>query len=234
MLLLSGQTLFPVLGETADIALPRFLKRSLISQPVRACQGLQYDVELLEEQLSFLGCVPAFAIDYYLMSYDNAPFDDEALAGASMSKKDKPVIPIKIRPPRLEDYPALLEMQMSYEMEEVMLPGRKYNPQAAKVNLKNILRNETSLVAEFDGKLIGKINTNARGWTRRQIGGVYVKPPFRRLGVAGVMLDGMKKRLIAEGKVPSLYVRKKNIAAVGVYRKAGFKTLAGYRISYMA
>jgi predicted GNAT family acetyltransferase len=98
--------------------------------------------------------------------------------------------------------------------------------------LQRIFTNEQMLVAELNGRLVGKINTSADSFTRFQVGGVYVHPDFRAQGIALRMTAEFVRSLIAQGKGVSLFVKKSNPAALSVYRRAGFEFLADYRISY--
>jgi predicted GNAT family acetyltransferase len=88
------------------------------------------------------------------------------------------------------------------------------------------------LVADLGGRLAGKINTNAVTFTRYQIGGVYVHPDYRGLGIARKMAAAFASGLIAQGKGISLFVKKANAAARKVYQRVGFETLGDYRINY--
>jgi ribosomal protein S18 acetylase RimI-like enzyme len=224
VLMYSKRTLFPVLDGLTVIPVPMFLKRFLLSTPVHAIHGLLEDVSLLEAALYPLHYEPIGRVDYYLMAYD---------AGKTSPKRFDRTPGLTLRPVRQSDYKALFEMQMNYEIEEVAINLKRYRPELARLSLSRILSQEDMLVAEYKGKLVGKINTNARSFTRRQLGGVYVKPPFRRMGVASSMIDAMIEKLTQENSAISLYVRKSNKPALFVYTRAGFRTVADYRISYI-
>jgi ribosomal protein S18 acetylase RimI-like enzyme len=223
VLMYSKRTLFPVFDGLSVLPIPLFLKRFLLSTPIHAIHGLLKDVSLMEAALYPLHYASIGHVDYYLMAYD-----------AALSPKDFDRTPgLLLRSARKSDYKALFEIQMSYEMEEVAINLKRYKPELARLSLARILAQEDMLVAEYEGKLVGKINTNARSFTRRQLGGVYVKPAFRRMGVASSMIDAMIEKLTREKTAISLYVRKSNTAAQFVYKQAGFRTVADYRISYI-
>jgi predicted GNAT family acetyltransferase len=80
--------------------------------------------------------------------------------------------------------------------------------------------------------MVGKINTNAAAFTRSQIGGVYVHPDYRGLGIATGLTAAMVQELAAAGKGVSLFVKKRNLAAQRVYRRIGFRVIGDYRICY--
>ncbi|MDR2160415.1 MAG: GNAT family N-acetyltransferase, partial [Treponema sp.] len=98
--------------------------------------------------------------------------------------------------------------------------------------LARILADEQILAAELDGRIVGKINTNAGSFTRRQIGGVYVHPGCRALGIGRRMTAEFTRRLIRQGWGVSLFVKKRNRAARKIYLALGFETVGDYRISY--
>ena len=52
------------------------------------------------------------------------------------------------------------------------------------------------------------------------------------MGIALAIVAAMRDRFRREKIALSLYVRKSNIAAQIVYKRAGFRTVADYRISY--
>jgi len=88
------------------------------------------------------------------------------------------------------------------------------------------------LVAELNGRLIGKINTNAATFARYQVGGVYVLPEYRGRGIARRMAVEFITSLTAQGRGISLFVKKSNPAARRVYQRIGFEILGDYRINY--
>jgi RimJ/RimL family protein N-acetyltransferase len=223
ILMYSKRTLFPVLDGLTAIPVPMFLKRFLLSVPIHAVHGLLDDVSVMEAELYPLGYEPVTRIDYYLMAWDDWTQAPEYVP---------PVPGLTLRPAQISDYKALFEMHLSYELEEVAVNMKRYKPELARLSLSRILEREEMLVAEYRGELVGKINTNARSFTRRQLGGIYVKPPYRRMGIAQTMVAAMRDKFRREKTALSLYVRKSNIPAQIVYKRAGFRTIADYRISY--
>jgi predicted GNAT family acetyltransferase len=95
--------------------------------------------------------------------------------------------------------------------------------------MERLFKTEQVLVAELDGRVVGKINTNAVTFTRRQIGGVYVHPDYRGMGIARRMAGEFASSLVSG---ISLFVRKSNTAARNVYLGIGFEIAGDYRISY--
>jgi len=223
LLLHSHRTLFPVFNRNKAVPAPRFLNRFLGKVPIHAIQGLREDVELLEALMENQGYFAAERIDYDLMSLDNAPRPEALRAGPAK---------LILRSPVPEDGEQLFALQSAYEQEEVLPGNAAFNPAVSRLNLESILSKEHVFAAELDGQVVGKINTSAESFTRYQIGGVYVRPDCRGLGIAVKMTSVFVQNLLALGRGITLFVKKRNAAARAVYRKAGFTVLADYRITY--
>jgi len=223
LLIHSRQTLFPVFDKNSQIPAPRFLNRFLGKVYIHALQGLREDAERLETLMEDQGYYAAERIEYELMNLDGAlkPMTQKAIPAA-----------LKLRPPLPKDEDALYALQSAYEQEEVLPANAVFNPAVARLNIHNILEKEQVLVAELNGQIVGKINTSAKSFTRCQIGGVYVRPDCRNLGIGSKMTAVFAEALLAQGKGISLFVKKRNAAACKVYHKIGFSVTADYRITY--
>jgi len=163
------------------------------------------------------------SIDYYLMGLDSAP-KTEALKTAPAG--------LVLRLPLPQDEEQLFALQSAYEQEEVLPQNAVFEPTHCRLNLQQILSRERVLVAELDGQVVGKINTSAKSFTRYQIGGVYVRPDCRSLGIGAKMTAAFLQGLLSQGRGITLFVKQSNIAAIKVYRKIGFTILGDYRITY--
>ena len=223
LLLHSNRSLFPVFNDNPDIPGPRFLNRFLGKVHIHALQGLRDDTQLLEHLMEKQGYYAAERIDYDLMSIEKAPGPEAFRAGPPG---------LIIRKPMDGDVDNLIALQSAYEQEEVIPKNGVFDPNASRLNLKHILSTERVLLAELDGRIVGKINTSAESFTRHQIGGVYVRPDCRGLGIALKMTAIFVESILACGKGINLFVKKRNAAARAVYLKAGFAALADYRICY--
>jgi ribosomal protein S18 acetylase RimI-like enzyme len=223
LLIFSKQTLFPVFNRDTFIPLPRFLGRLVRNVPLHAIQGLTEEVQILEGAFSALGINPMDIKDYDLMALDQAP------EAAALRSGPETLI---LRRPGITDTDDLYILQSGYEKEEVLPKGSIFNPAACRLNLQRILAEEEVLAAELNGRIVGKINTSARTFTRRLVGGVYVHPEYRGLGIGRRMAAEFVFSILAGGKGASLFVKKQNPAARTVYSRIGFRKLADYRISY--
>jgi RimJ/RimL family protein N-acetyltransferase len=223
LLLHSGRTLFPIFDTPLYIPVPYFMNRLLRKVPIRAIQGLRKDTDALEYTLTGLGYHCADRIDYDLMSLDGEPNSEALTAGPAG---------LVLRKPDVSDWDALYLLQAAYEQEEVLPRGTVFNPASCRRLLEHIIIGEHILAAELDGRIVGKINTNALSFSRYQIGGVYVHPDYRGRGIAISMGAAFARFLISEGWRLSLFVKKRNPAARAVYLRIGFTVAGDYRISY--
>jgi ribosomal protein S18 acetylase RimI-like enzyme len=216
-------SLLPVLGENKDIPAPRFLGRFLSLIPIHSVQGLTCDTEVFEAFLLRAGRRSGSRIDYETMYTDREPW-------AGVLPKGPPGL--ILRPPDTADIEALFPLQAAYEQEEVLPPDTAFSPASCRLTLERIIRREYVLAACLDGRIVGKVNTNAESFTRWQIGGVYVQADCRGRGIAALMIAALVRELVARGKGVSLFVKKRNAAARSVYRRIGFVNAGDYRIVY--
>jgi ribosomal protein S18 acetylase RimI-like enzyme len=213
----------PVLGKIRTIPPLHFMKGFLGRPPVHAVQGRLEDAETLEAALADLGYSAAEQRNYDLMALAKAPGDESS--GAFPRG-------LELRRPDFADLEELYPLQAGYEKEEVLPQGTILNPATCRLALSNILSKEQSLIACLDKRIVGKINTNARSFTRVQIGGVYVLPEYRGRGIGRRMTAVFAGELMAGGLGVTLFVKKNNPAAQKIYRQIGFEDAGDYRISY--
>jgi predicted GNAT family acetyltransferase len=221
LLFQSGKMLFPIFGGEQSIQLPQHIKRAIQTSKIQGIQGLSADTEILEDALLQLGFSTGKRIDFNLMTLDSEA-DTPSFIGLPNG--------ITLRMADKQDYAELLPLHEAYEREEVLPPGTIIHPKFYRIRLAALLEKEQMLAAVYNGRIIGKINTNARSFSRCQIGGVYVAPQYRNLGIGYAMTGVFSKILLAEGRGVSLFVKKNNHAAQAVYHKTGFKKAGDYRI----
>jgi GNAT superfamily N-acetyltransferase len=231
LLLYSRRILYPVFHlprstaaelPAAGVPLPPFF--SLIqSGPLHAMQGLAEDMDLLETSLNRKGFFASSSCDYELLSFDAPPVSPPETG---------PPRGLVIRRPEAADIDGLFPLQHDYERQEVLPRGAVFNPAACRRSLELLVGEGTMLIAELEGRIAGKININAQSFTRLQIGGVYVLPGLRNLGIARAMTAALIRKYCPLKQNFSLFVKKTNAPARRVYHSTGFTKIADYRINY--
>ena len=200
------QSLLPVLGDLLGdqkiIPPPHFLRGFFGAAPIHSLQGRKEDVLIMEAAMENTGLCAEEKIDYDLMCIDHPPSGFNSVCAG-----------LVIRKPHGADMNALAALHAAYEQEEVLPAAADFNAAVSRLNMERIFSKEQMLVAELDGRLAGKINTNAVTFTRFQIGGVYVHPEFRRLGIARRMAGEFTASLASQGRGISLFVKKSNPSA---------------------
>jgi GNAT superfamily N-acetyltransferase len=218
----SQRSVFPIFGEVGIPELP-FLERFLKKVPIHAIQGLQNDVEILDNAVFPYGLKPAETVDYELMALDAAPPPPCFTQGPAS---------LVLRKPLTSDMDRLFKLQSAYEQEEVLPRGVEFNAAACRLLLEHLVAQEQMLIACIGPRIVGKINTSAKSFSRYQVGGVFVHPDYRGQGIASRMALVFVNLLRAQGRDISLFVRMRNTTARALYRRIGFRTLGTYRISY--
>jgi ribosomal protein S18 acetylase RimI-like enzyme len=218
----SNQNLLPVLCGQEYVPVPHFLRGLFGTVPIHSLQGRKEDVLIMQTALEKIGLCAAEEIDFNLMCIDHPPSDFHMACHEGLV----------IRKPQATDLNALAALQAAYEQEEVLPLASEFNAAVSRLNTERIFSKERVLVAELNGTLIGKINTNAITFTRYQVGGVYVHPDYRGMGIARRMAGEFITSLTTQGRGISLFVKKSNAAARRVYQRIGFEILGDYRINY--
>lgn len=218
---------FPVLGSRATTdaramaALPESpaLRAGWSSRRPFSCIGRAADVDCLE---SVFGWKPRLEVLY------------NAMAQADFCRAD-PWIPsrlIRIRRAGISDLDALAPLAAAYDREEVLTELHRFDYEVCKAAQLNSLRHFVVYVAEYEGRLVGRAQTNASGFERDQIGGVYVEPAFRNKGIAKALMSSLLLDLNSRGRLASLFVKRNNHPAIRLYEHCGFEFVSDYRIDY--
>jgi len=223
LLIYSRKTLIPVFCGKKEIPCPGFLKEYAKKNKIHSAQGQKEDVLALEDILIKMGAQASDIYDYDLMNLDNQP-EKKCFSSGPVN--------LILRTPRLVDLDAIAPLQAAYEKVEVLPSGSEFSPAASRLNLANIIAKGQIMCAEINGRMAGKININAVSFTRYQVGGVFVHPDFRGLGIARRMTAEFISPLIKSGKGITLFVKKTNFQARRLYSSLGFTAFGDYRISY--
>ena len=226
----SRSSLIPVLGmgkfsasTKKENLMPDFPGNFLRKKMIHSLQGLKNEVVLFEKAMEKTGRKITDKFDYDLMSLDSHPDRNNFKSGPAN---------LVFRVPGLVDLDRITPLQAAYEKEEVIPAGSAFNPAASRASTSNIIANGMILAAELNGRFVGKIHVNAVSFTRYQIGGVYIHPDFRGLGIGRRMTAEFITSLLNESRGVTLFVKKNNMAAQRLYKGLGFTVKGDYRITY--
>lgn len=182
--------------------------------------GRTRDVEILQD---LVGGRPRHVIDYQLLS----------LRWAGYPPPGPPPTPgMTLTRPRPSAWKELMPLQMAYEVEEVLLPGREPQAAQSRAALAASLEHQRVLIARLNGQIIARVATNARGFQGDQIGGVYTDPGWRQRGVSRWLMTHLLADLRRDERHASLFVKDDNRPARELYRSLGFSFVSPFRISY--
>ncbi len=187
---------------------------------LHSIMGNREDVELLADSFA---STPRHSIDYALLSLDWRRFPPP----------DSPPDPgLRIVQPSPSEWRRLLQLQIAYEVEEVLLPGRSPSLSTSKTSLTHSLNTQLVLVAVYRGEAIARVATNARGYAGDQLGGVFTDPAWRGKGVARWLMTHLLTEMQKTRRNASLFVKLDNEAAQALYRSLNFLFESDFRISY--
>jgi GNAT superfamily N-acetyltransferase len=222
-LLTAGVTAFPLAAEPAVSASFGGLRRSRSIRAIKpsSCVGLDHQVSALEDALSWS---PAIRNRYSVMSLDPAAYRPGPAAGGDF-------LPRRATVDDLEDLSVLAGL---YDREEVLTYLHRFDPAASKAGQLRSLKTQIVYLVRWKGRAIARAQTNARAWTRDQLGGIYVLPEFRGLGIGRAVVQALIEDRLAEGRGLCLFVKETNAPALGLYRSLGFAHESPYRVDYFA
>jgi len=196
--------------------------------PIRTIIGATSDVISMEEFLqSHLPQNLIRVVDYSLLSRPVLP-------GQYDQDPRSPDPKLEILRPHPSSWRSLMPIQIAYEKEEVLAPGRKPIIAHSRDHLIDSLNNQIVLIAVWKETIIGRVATNALGYHYGQVGGVYTIPGWRRRGVARWLMLHLLYELQRRQRGASLFVKHTNIGARRLYKSLGFHDSRPFRISYFS
>ncbi len=235
VLLSSGGTAFPVLsgsfdsgGQEASLALQGLrAARTVRTWHPSACVGASDHVGAL---IAALRWKQELAVEYDAMYL--AP---GTCGQASQPDNRTPVSGIaEYRLATPADLDALYPLAAAYEKSEVMTALHAFDPAACRATQAKNLKTQLVYLATMHGRVVARAQTNAQGWAFDQIGGIFVDPEFRGLGLGRGVVDALVSDIAARGRGVSLFVKKSNTVARSLYLSMGFQISRDYRVSYFA
>lgn len=196
--------------------------------------GLTTEVRRLE---TLLGLRPRMCVDHVLMTLDRGalpaagPVPAGPVPAGALPAVALPA-GVVTRRARVRDTARLLALREAYELEEVVLDGRRFDRHGCRRRLRRSLRNELVYVAEHRGRPVATAATNTRGVRVDQIGGVFTTPSRRRTGLGTTVMLALLRGIFRDKEQACLFVKTGNAAALRLYERLGFAARGDYRISY--
>jgi predicted GNAT family acetyltransferase len=186
-----------------------------------SCVGLEAATQAL--QLA-AGWRSALSVRYDAMSLDATDFAASAVPGT---------IPDTItRYAFSGDLDAMMPVARAYEMEEVATAMHPFDEAVCRANQARSLARYRVRVLETGGRVVARAQTNAVGYGREQLGGIIVLREFRGRGYGRQVVTGLAASILADGKGLSLFVKKGNVAARGLYESMGFRFSGDFCVDY--
>ncbi len=215
ILITSSGIILHYINGNANIPLTPILKKVNIFSIAGTTEG----TEIFQK---YLISNPDVVIDYHLMKMNNE--------GSNVNKK----LPegFKLHKCTIADEKNISNLQMLYQIEEVLPPGKTITEKMCSSLVKDRLLNHTVFCIKDiqTNKFVSMAGTNALGMNYIQLGGIYTDAKFRSRGFAQFLIYSLQKEL---GSNLILFVKRNNIPAISAYEKSGFRTIDSYRICYM-
>ncbi len=229
-------TAFPVMATSFDKGGPEAVEivgQLLHSRTVRsyhpsACLGAADHVAALETGLRWK---PELSIEYDAMSLGvvnnlsrTAQFQ-KPRSGESQNR-------VEYWRATPEDLESLYPIAAAYERSEVITRLHVFDPAACRASQARSLKRQIVYMATIHSRVVARAQTNARGITHDQIGGVFVDPDFRGMGIGKGIVSALLADIASRGCGAALFVKKTNDIARNLYASIGFKVARDYRVSY--
>ena len=229
VLLADNGSTFPVLSEpyaSGDYDAVSTLRELNVQQGVHAykpsaCLGAASHVAALESAMEW---TPTLDVEYDAMCLD--PTRRIHIPSPA------PVDIARYRRATLADLDELYPLAAAYEKSEVMTSIHAFDPTSCRASQARSLSSHVVYLGIVRGHIVARAQTNARGWATDQIGGVYVKPEFRGLGLGRGVVSSLVSDIATRSRHVSLFVKKTNTVALSLYRSMGFNRVTDYRVSY--
>lgn len=211
-----------------------FFKENGFDKPV-CLNGTYAGSQLILKALEKLSLFPAESNSYSLLKLDSKSFVKKIIRNHRINR-DLSVLRCK------KDLPAplfaqLLNLQIKYELEEVLPSCMEFDEDSCRLRLLNALRKQyvlalSTINQEGQETLIAKAGTNSIGYKHVQIGGVFTLPEERGKHYAFYLLTLLLSKIVKMKRIPVLFVKKQNSPASKLYDSLCFEKITDYTIAY--
>ncbi|MCR5495044.1 MAG: GNAT family N-acetyltransferase [Treponema sp.] len=211
-----------------------FFKENGFDKPV-CLNGTYAGSQLILKALEKLSLFPAESNSYSLLKLDSKSFVKKIVRNHRINR-DLSVLRCK------KDLPAplfaqLLNLQIKYELEEVLPSCMEFDEDSCRLRLLNALRKQyvlalSTINQEGRETLIAKAGTNSIGYKHVQIGGVFTLPEERGKHYAFYLLTLLLSKIVKMKRIPVLFVKKQNSPASKLYDSLCFEKITDYTIAY--
>jgi ribosomal protein S18 acetylase RimI-like enzyme len=168
---------------------------------------------------------PVFLRRMMLMEFPQEKFS--ALNGMQTSEKK-----IDFKKCSLRDRDEIFSMNLEYEKEEVLPPGKKIFLPAEMLRTEKFLSDGKIFALKEKDEIVSMARLSAETENFFQIGGVFTKKKFRRKGFAFFLMQKILLESADKKKCAVLFADEKNSASVSLYKKIGFEIFGGMEIAY--
>lgn len=168
------------------------------------------------------------------IAYEAMRLGPEANRGRAEAREGRSGADLSWRRAARDDLEGLMPLALAYEREEVVTSLHRLDPAATRAAQERSLSSQLVYVAEKRGRIVARAQTNARGVANDQIGGVYVEPAQRGLGIGRLVVGALVADIVGKGRGATLFVKRSNATARGLYLSLGFTPEREYRIAYFA
>jgi predicted GNAT family acetyltransferase len=137
---------------------------------------------------------------------------------------------IRIRFARNEDYSSLVKYSAEMMLEDLLEDPRINDNDRHCIAVQHRINAKKTIVGEKKGRICFMLDVGTYFNLGSQVGGTYVPPDFRGLGIASAGMRAACHLLLQNCKKVTLHVHEANIAAIKLYQKVGFTPSSPYRL----
>lgn len=135
---------------------------------------------------------------------------------------------VSARPARIDDWPVVADNSAAMIAGELEYDPRRSSPEFT-ANVRTMIERRLWWVGEYYGRLVFFCNVGPWSPATAQLQGIWTPPDMRGRGLATSALGAVCDKLLALSPTLSLYVNDFNSAAISLYERVGFETVAEFQ-----